>query len=117
MGFWQTGYAEFHEPTEERRLTAYSPPPPRFPCPSCGIVFSAERDLQVHGFEGHATSRPIMVFRNRECGRSRLTITPPVTEVDWLNDNLETVEVKGRPCSVDGAINRLSRQRSGMAAV
>jgi hypothetical protein len=41
MGFWHTGYAEFHEPTGlgTSWSTCYTPPPPvRYACEHCSQI-------------------------------------------------------------------------------
>ena len=52
MGFWHTGYMEFHEPTGQGSFTPTASLPPAYPCPTCGLEFSSERDSRVHAFEG-----------------------------------------------------------------
>lgn len=115
MGFWHTGYMEFHEPTEEG--TAVVERHATFPCMKCGVEFSTERDLRVHIFEGHAISRPVLVLNGRECGASRLTITSETSVGDWVIRSADSITVNGKPTSAVGAAEVLASQRSGIADV
>lgn len=88
MGFWHTGYMEFHEPTGEREGShAIYVPPPQFPCEQCGVVFRSLDDLNVHRFEGHVSHRARLFLRGRECGRSRTSIIAATEPTDWAFDN------------------------------
>lgn len=117
MGFWHTGYMEFHEPTEEGTGTVAEPLPATFPCATCGVEFSTDRDLRVHTFEGHPTRRPVLVLKGRECGRSRLIVTGETAPDDWVIRNADNVIVNGTETSVKRAAEILSSQRSGVVDV
>jgi hypothetical protein len=116
MGFWHTGYMDFHEPTEEIR-TFSEARSPTFPCPTCGVEFSSERDLRVHTFEGHPTLRPLLVFEGRECGRSRLTITSMTSPSDWVIRNADAVWINGISSSITDAVELLSTRPRGVVDV
>ncbi|TLM86005.1 hypothetical protein [Pseudarthrobacter sp. NamE5] len=117
MGFWQTGYMEFREVTGDGPNNQVEPKPAAFVCSKCRIEFSSERDLRVHSFEGHAVRRPVLVFRGRECGRSRLTITTATSAHDWEIRSSNIVEVNDVQMSADSAIELLTAQRSGIVDV
>ena len=117
MAFWQTGYMEFHEPAWESFGPWSEPAPPTYPCPKCGLEFSSERDFRVHAFAGHATPRPLLVFRGRECGRSRLAVTTETSPAHWVMRNAQSVIVNGWPTTPSGAAAFLSSQRSGVSDV
>jgi hypothetical protein len=116
MGFWHTGYMDFHEPADENRPKP-QPRPRTFPCPTCGLEFLTERDLRVHAFDGHPERRPVLVFGGRECGRSRLTVTGATTPTDWVFRDVEAVWINGAPSSVMDAAQHLSMKRSGVADI
>lgn len=116
MGFWHTGYMEFHEPTGEMSEVP-SPPPPVFTCAQCGVEFSTDSDLRFHAFEGHAIRRPVLVFRGRECGRTRLIVTTPSVPSDWVFRSAEAVTVNDVALSADEASVFLSEQRRGVCDV
>jgi hypothetical protein len=117
MGFWHTGYMEFHELTGEGAGTFSAPRPPVYPCPTCGVEFLSERDVRVHTFEGHPIRRPVLVLKGRECGRSRLTITVETSPHDWAIRAADGISVNGLPTSAAGAVEVLSTQRSGVVDV
>lgn len=113
MGFWHTGYMEFHE--LPHIVPELGPrPPSTFPCSRCDVVFTSDEDLRVHQFGGHHTLQPMLVFRGRECGRSRLTISRETTVSDWVIRNAETISVNGQGFSAEAASVYLSEQRSGV---
>lgn len=118
MGFWHTGYMEFHESTDEGRGWGTSAPrPPEFPCPACGLTFSTERDQRAHTFDGHAARRPTLIFKGRECGRTRLMVTASSTPTDWRAWDVANIAVNGRPTSQDEAANFLASARFGVHEV
>lgn len=114
MGFWHTGYMEFHEPSGEGWARPAKPAPPTYPCPRCGLVFSSEQDLHVHAFGGHSIRRPILVLMGRECGRSRLTVTTPTSPANWVTRNAQRAAVNGRRITPEEIAPLLSAQRSGV---
>jgi hypothetical protein len=86
MGFWHTGYMEFHEDdffSAAFPITRAARQPPAIPCSDCGLTFTTLQDLEFHRFNGHPSVRPTLLLRGRECGRSRLTVAEPTTEGDW----------------------------------
>jgi hypothetical protein len=95
MGFWHTGYMEFHEPTSEWSGPRPAPPPPEFPCSQCGRTFRSADDLAVHVFDGHVTQRPVLTLHGRECGRSRLSVIPATAPQDWGVHRARSIRVNG----------------------
>lgn len=118
MGFWHTGYMEFHEPTGFESAGPPAPPkPPRFPCAECGLVFSSGRARRAHRFDGHATKRPILLFRGRECGRTRLMVTSSSSSADWVTSDVESITVNGRETSTSEAAGFLASVKVGVQTV
>lgn len=115
MGFWHTSYMEFHEDlhTEDAPVETQ----PLVECQTCGAIFISRRDLQVHLFAGHAMRRPILMFRGRECGRSRLTVSTQTTVSDWAIVSADVVRLNGVRLSADEAIHQLAAQRQGVVDV
>lgn len=117
MGFWHTGYMEFHEPTSERAgsLLAYAPAPPSFACDQCGEIFGSRDDLNVHRFDGHVFERPRLLLHGRECGRSRISVISQTQPSDWRFENTTSIRINGVEvddrdarrmlCSVGGVVN------------
>lgn len=98
MGFWHTGYMEFHEPTGGTGWsdTPFVPPPPEFPCEQCGEIFGTIERLNVHRFDGHPSNRARLFLHGRECGRSRTPIISSTTASDWVFDNAIGITVNGQ---------------------
>ena len=74
MGFWHTGYIEFHEPTGIgiRRPS----PPPRYVCDRCGDSFSSPAARDEHRFAAHPLHKPAMFVQGIELGARRTRIAP-----------------------------------------
>jgi hypothetical protein len=117
MGFWHTGYFEFHEPYQERDLGSWTPPPPKYPCEVCGAEFSGEADLRIHAFAGHPTEQPVLVLNGRECGRRRLTITYETAAEAWVVKNATAAWINGQEFAMSDALAHLARQKSGVVDV
>ncbi|MFF6901137.1 hypothetical protein [Streptomyces hydrogenans] len=118
MGFWHTGYMEFHEPIGFESVGLPAPPkPPQFPCTECGLVFSSERARRAHRFDGHATKRPTLLFRGRECGRTRLMVTSSSGSADWVTSDVESIAVNGRGTSTSEAAGFLASVKVGVQTV
>ena len=62
----------------------------------CGRVFENSDDLAVHLFDGHATTRPVLLLRGRECGRSRLAVITNTQPEDWEFVHATRVLINGR---------------------
>lgn len=116
MGFWHTGYIDFHTSTEDHH-GPFAEKPATFTCQTCDAHFATRRDLDVHLFEGHATSRPLLILRGRECGRSRLTITTETSPSDWAIRSSDRVTVNNARVAIDEAIRLLSAQRRGVVDI
>lgn len=117
MGFWHTGYMEFHEPAYEPVGTPIPATPPEFPCADCGLVFSSERARRAHRFDGHAAKRPTLVLRGRECGRTRLLVTSPSSAADWTTSDVERISVNSRETTPLTAAKYLAGVTSGVQTV
>jgi hypothetical protein len=93
MGFWHTGYMEFHEPTGTDWV--YVPKPIRFPCQLCNESFSSMDDLRRHRFENHKFSRPLMFVRGLELGATPFQVTRPLSSTDIQTDRVTVATVNG----------------------
>lgn len=117
MGFWHTGYFEFHEPDQGIDLGSWTPPPPRYPCKVCGAEFSSEADLRVHAFAGHPTERPVLILNGRECGQRRLMITYQTSESAWVVKNAGAAWINEQRVAVPDALAYLADQKNGVVDV
>lgn len=93
MGFWHTGYIEFHEPTGLQG--EYHPIPTIYQCQHCGKTFATSEDLRAHRFAEHPYQRPCLFVRGVEIGTTPVHITKPIYATDincmhsrnaWIND-------------------------------
>lgn len=97
MGFWHTGYAEFHEPSGLEGYV-YSPPPPvRYVCEHCAANFADLEELRRHRFESHPLRQPALWLRGRAVG------SLPITVLSALHPGDVVVEDTTR-CTLNGQI-------------
>ena len=80
MGFWQTGYVEFHEPVGLD--PKFEPQAERLSCTQCDKSYSSSDELFRHRFEAHPLHRPVMLVQGRELGTNRVRITQPLSAAD-----------------------------------
>ena len=95
MGFWQTGYMEFHEPVGLDGFE-YSPSPPTYPCSHCERVFATADELRQHRFEAHPLRRPPLFIRGIEVGTEPRRITRPLQEGDVRAEGFKVAVVNGQ---------------------
>ena len=120
VGFWHTGYMEHHEADFFGRFphAPLSPEAPLvFPCPHCRRELPTPDALAHHVFDGHPFSRPLLLFRGRECGRARLTITDATVADDWTALECESALLNGRPLDPGSLGEELSNLRHTVATV
>ena len=77
MGFWHTGYAEFHEPTGLDGFAYQAPPSVRYVCEHCEQYYFELDDLRRHRFEQHPLRQPALLLRGRAVGTLPLMISTP----------------------------------------
>lgn len=76
MGFWHTGYFEFHELVGlEGEEENWNPEPVSLECAQCGQRFASEDERRKHRFEAHPIRRPRLFLDRQELGNQRLMIT------------------------------------------
>ena len=93
MGFWHTGYMEFHEPAGAGWVYVHTPV--RFQCQLCNKYFSSMDELGRHRFENHKFSRPLMFVRGIELGATPLQVTRPLSPADIQTDRVTVATVNG----------------------
>lgn len=115
MGFWHTGYMEFHEPVGlEFEIKLVSP---TYPCMQCGQVFDSHEKLRFHRFEAHRHLRPTLYFRGREVGAKRLAVRSVVSEGDICIVNCDQVRLNGTVLSLSKLSSALSKVRSDVCRI
>ena len=95
MGFWHTGYIEFHEPDGLDGL-CLKPLPPQFPCVHCGEIFTSLDALRKHRFESHPLRRRTMFLQGRELGAHSVRITRKLNVDDVSTDGCDRAVLNGK---------------------
>lgn len=113
MGFWHTGYAEFHEPTGLEDYV-YSPPPPvRYVCERCTAHFGELDELRRHRFERHPLRQPALLLRGRAVGALPLKVLTPVQPGDVVVEDATRCVVNGRavePATLGDVLAPMTRE-------
>lgn len=111
MGFWHTGYMEFHEPLGLDDFR-FEPLLPRFPCKRCGKICSSLDELRKHQFENHPLHRPILFLQGRELGAQLVCITQAITADDVSVEGCDSVALNG----VELSVRALSRKLAAISS-
>lgn len=93
MGFWHTGYMEFHEPVGLEG--SFEPSHPSFPCAHCVKTYSSMEELRRHRFEAHPLYRPVMFLHGRELGTQPQRITRKLLPADVQIEGCDHVALNG----------------------
>lgn len=96
MGFWHTGYAEFHEPTGLEDYVYRPPPPVRYVCEHCAAHFGELDELRRHRFERHPLRQPALLLRGRAVGALPRTVLTAVRPADVVVEDATRCVVNGR---------------------
>lgn len=100
MGFWHTGYMEFHEPVGLDGFE-FSPSPPTYPCCHCDCVYDTRDELRQHRFEAHPRRRPPLFICGIEVGSEPRRVTRPLREEDVRADGFDVAILNGREMPAD----------------
>lgn len=115
MGFWHTGYMEFHEPSGLDGAFALGPT--NYPCRHCEAVFGTPDELQKHRFEAHAYRRPLLFVRGIEVGTTPLRITSALRTEEVLASRCESARINGKPVSAAQLGRELAKATNARLAV
>lgn len=108
MGFWHTGYAEFHELTGLENYI-YSPPPPvRYACEHCSASFSELEGLRRHRFEQHPVRQPTLWLRGRAIGALPQLLMTPLQSADVVVEDATRCLLNGNPVPLAALGKRLA---------
>ena len=113
MGFWHTGYSEFHE---AEGLGNFVPNllPPQFPCVHCVEVFTTLDDLRKHRSEYHPLRRPLLFLQGRELGAHPVRITRDLIDGDVRVDNCDSAVLNGKDIDIASLPILLGKISSGV---
>jgi hypothetical protein len=106
MGFWHTGYFEFHEPTGLGQ--AYQPIKMVYPCQHCGKNFETLDELRRHRFEMHAYSRPLLFVCGAELGATPFRVTKHLTREDVYLDRATSATFNGETVKPSELASRIA---------
>lgn len=116
MGFWHTGYMEFHEPIGLDQ--EWSQPRPRvYPCSHCEREFASPDELRQHRFEDHPIQRPVLFLAGRELGAQTIKISKPLGASAVSISNAEAASYNGEEIPVSQLPARLEQQDSGFVTI
>ena len=108
MGFWHTGYMEFHEPVGLGDLQI-EPSPPTFPCAYCDKIYASIDGLRKHRFENHPVQRPILHIRGQELGTHPIRVTRRLIEADVKASGFDRAFLNGDEISTCTVPHELAR--------
>lgn len=117
MGFWHTGYAEFHEDVGLNDALISEVPTVRYQCGECEATFESLEALRTHRFNEHPLQRPVLLIRGAEIQRHPLVITTPLLPSDVAVLSAESAVVNGTPVSASAIGATLARRRRGTARI
>ncbi len=117
MGFWHTGYAEFHEEVGLGDIQVTDTPAPRYCCDQCEAVFDSLEKLRTHRFEKHPIERPCLLIRGVDVNTQPLVIKSPLSPSDVTVLSTEEVVLNGQSLASNSLGEALSRCQSGTARI
>src|SRR3954464_6802848 len=97
MGFWHTGYMEFHE--KVGLDWEFKPGPPSYVCSECARQFPTEDGLHKHRLEAHPLRRPALFIDGMELGSRPLRITQGLVSGAVRTENCATATINGKNVS------------------
>lgn len=97
MGFWHTGYAEFHEVTGLGTSGPVELPEIVFACSQCSHRFSHMEELRRHRFERHPVRQPALLVRGRSVGSLGFNVFHPLSPADVVAEDAVRCMVNGAP--------------------
>lgn len=113
MGFWHTGYIEFHELTGLGEHSAERPQPVRYACEHCALDFAELEMLRRHRFEVHPLRQPVLLLRGRPVGELPVILMTPMQAVDVLVEGAMRCRLNGavvEPASVGAQLATMRRE-------
>jgi hypothetical protein len=99
MGFWQTGYFEFHEPWGLDE--SCNPTPLIFHCQHCNAEFDTTEELRTHRFEKHKYNNPALYISGEAVGDVRFRVVSPLSQDDIKAINYDIIRVNDKSVTFD----------------
>lgn len=115
MGFWHTGYIEFHEPVGLDG--SYPPDTTIYRCQICDKTFKKWQELQAHRFEAHPFERPLLFIRGLEVGSTPLRITRALKPQEVVASRFDRARINGTRIPANGLGRKLSKIQNDRVAI
>ena len=117
MGFWHTGYAEFHEPTGLGDFVYTPPPPVRYGCEHCSLSFLELEALRKHRFEAHPVRQPALLLRGKPVGALAQVLMTQIDASDVLVEDATSCLLNGKSIPLANLGQQLAAMRREFAEV
>jgi hypothetical protein len=111
MGFWHTGYTEFHESSGLDGVVFTPAPPVRYRCEHCPQSFSTVEALRKHRFESHPVRQPALLLRGRSVGAVAHQLLTPLQADDVAFEDASGARLNGKPIDLTAVAERLVGMR------
>lgn len=115
MGFWHTGYIEFHQ--EHGLGDSYTISPPVYHCSTCQEPFPTLAQLREHRFQSHPYTRPMLFVRDVEVGGTPIKITKPLAEGDLQFEGYTGALLNGKTVTKSELEEGLAKLRKDTATI
>jgi hypothetical protein len=110
MGFWHTGYAEFHEFTGLDDIV-FVPSPVRYACEQCSQVFDKREELRRHRFEQHPLRQPALFLRGHPTGTLPVQLMTSLQVQDVIVEDTKHCTLNGHTIAPDELGDHLAIMR------
>ncbi len=96
MGFWHTGYIEFHQPTGLGDELHFQPTRIRYSCEHCANDFAELEALRRHRFEQHPLRQPVLIVRGRPVGEQAMQVVTALQASEVAVEDATRCTLAGR---------------------
>lgn len=120
MGFWHTGYIEFHEQSglhEHEAPRVVATPKPDYECEVCGAAFWSDDKLAHHRMEVHPRRRPQLFLRQMQAFEPLNIVSTPLAVKDVRVVHASRVTLDGNVIDHARLSARLSKMNQGVSDV
>ncbi|MDE3021712.1 MAG: hypothetical protein KGI54_07605 [Pseudomonadota bacterium] len=115
MGFWHTGYLEFHD--EADLSYTYQSQQPIYHCQHCDLHFDSMDDLRRHRFESHPYLRPQLFVRGVELGATPFRVTRLAKPSEFVVERCTNASFNGKPTKPEEIPKLLSKVNNDRVTV
>jgi hypothetical protein len=107
MGFWHTGYMDFHD--EVGLDYSFRPEKLVFHCQHCDLAFDSMDELRRHRFQSHPYIRPLLFVRGIELGAAPYRLTRPASTSDFVVERCSKAAMNGKAIQPEQIPKRLAQ--------